>query len=133
MDLKELILYRCEVNRELTHEEVDNNFKKVANPWVLGDSYYSQDFVLYYDGNSLSFYMYYSDTDEAAPKENFNTDNPAANPYTGNSGWIKLSGGGGMGPQGPAGNDGEDGMQGIQGTDGMQGFQGIQGIQGIQG
>lgn len=33
-NLKEYILYRTEVNRELFNAEVDTNFKMVANPWV---------------------------------------------------------------------------------------------------
>jgi len=33
-NLKEYILYRTEINRELFNSEVDTNFKSVANPWV---------------------------------------------------------------------------------------------------
>ena len=33
-NLKEYILYRTEVKRELFNVEVDNNFKMVANPWI---------------------------------------------------------------------------------------------------
>lgn len=33
-NLKEYILYRTEIKRELFNTEVDNNFKMVANPWV---------------------------------------------------------------------------------------------------
>ena len=33
-NLKEYILYRTEIKRELFNAEVDENFKAVANPWV---------------------------------------------------------------------------------------------------
>ena len=33
-NLKEYILYRTEIKRELFNTEVDNNFKMVANPWA---------------------------------------------------------------------------------------------------
>ena len=32
-NLKEYILFRTEIKRELTNAEVDTNFKMVANPW----------------------------------------------------------------------------------------------------
>ena len=47
MNLQELIKFRVEVGRELTHTEVDTNFKKVANPWDANREYYSQDIVIY--------------------------------------------------------------------------------------
>ena len=33
-NLKEYILYRTEIKRELFNAEVDENFKAVSNPWV---------------------------------------------------------------------------------------------------
>ena len=38
-NLKEYIIYRTEVQRELFNGEVDENFKAVANPWVDNRSY----------------------------------------------------------------------------------------------
>jgi hypothetical protein len=38
-NLKEYILYRTEVKRELFNSEVDNNFKMVANPWTEQRTY----------------------------------------------------------------------------------------------
>ena len=38
-NLKEYIIYRNEVKRELLNGEVDENFKAVANPWVDNRTY----------------------------------------------------------------------------------------------
>ena len=38
-NLKEYIIYRNEVKRELFNVEVDENFKAVANPWVDNRTY----------------------------------------------------------------------------------------------
>ena len=38
-NLKEYIIYRDEVKRELFNSEVDENFKAVANPWVDNRAY----------------------------------------------------------------------------------------------
>ena len=38
-NLKEYIIYREEVKRELFNGEVDSNFKAVANPWVDNRTY----------------------------------------------------------------------------------------------
>ena len=38
-NLKEYIIYRNEVKRELFNGEVDENFKAVANPWVDNRTY----------------------------------------------------------------------------------------------
>jgi hypothetical protein len=38
-NLKEYILYRTEIKRELFNAEVDNNFKMVANPWAEERTY----------------------------------------------------------------------------------------------
>ena len=46
-NLKEYILFRTEVNRELFNAEVDTNFKMVANPWVIGRTY-EEGHVIYH-------------------------------------------------------------------------------------
>ena len=44
-NLKEYILFRTEIKRELLNEEVDTNFKMVANPWVDTRQYYEGNIV----------------------------------------------------------------------------------------
>ena len=46
-NLKEYIIYRDEVKRELFNNEVDENFKAVANPWVDNRTY-EQGHVVYH-------------------------------------------------------------------------------------
>ena len=38
-NLKEYILFRTEIKRELFNEEVDTNFQMVSNPWVATRRY----------------------------------------------------------------------------------------------
>jgi len=46
-NLKEYILFRTEVKRELFNSEVDSNFKMVANPWV-DDRVYEEGNIVYH-------------------------------------------------------------------------------------
>jgi len=46
-NLKEYIIYRTEVKRELFNGEVDDNFKAVANPWV-DDRTYEEGHIVYH-------------------------------------------------------------------------------------
>ena len=46
-NLKEYILFRTEVNRELFNAEVDTNFRMVANPWVE-ERVYEEGNVIYH-------------------------------------------------------------------------------------
>lgn len=143
LNLQELILFREEVNRELTHFEVDRNFKKVANPWNKFREYYSQDIVIFANGTQLDFWMYYNLSDlipSEVGKGPGDPDVQYSNTDKNGGTWIKIGtgvgGGGGQGLQGLQGLQGEQGIQGaqgIQGFQGLQGFQGIQGLQGIQG
>lgn len=132
LNLQELILFREEVNRELTHFEVDRNFKKVANPWYATREYYSQDIVILANGTQLDFWMYYNPSHLIPSEVGKCPGDP--NPDQNGGTWIKIgTGGGGGGGQGPQGLQGEQGIQGAQGIQGFKGFQGIQGFNGFQG
>lgn len=60
--LTEKIAYRGEKGRELTVAEIDENFRKVANPWNPKRAYRSQDIVYEYDDDTQTcgWYMYYN-------------------------------------------------------------------------
>jgi len=60
--LTEKIAYRGEKGRELTVAEIDENFRKVANPWNSKRAYRSQDIVYEYDDDTQTcgWYMYYN-------------------------------------------------------------------------
>ena len=52
-NLKEYILYRTEIKRELFNAEVDENFKAVANPWI-GTRVYEQGHIVYHPVEVIS-------------------------------------------------------------------------------
>ena len=137
MDLQELIKFRTEVGRELTHAEVDTNFKKVANPYNSERDYYSQDIVYIVNSSTnpptLELYMYYN------PNNMVPAPITAPNLYLygiqgTTDGWIGVgnslqgTGGGGIAVQGVQGTDGIQGVQGIQGLKGGSGAQGERGL-----
>jgi len=93
LNLQELIIFREEAGRELTHHEVDNNFKKVANPWDATREYFSQDVVFYPVGNGpvgngLDVYMYVNNVSTIAPAPV--GANPPSNLFNGTEGWVKI-------------------------------------------